>query len=172
MINENLFKCMSENMFKRNLDKDIIKKLQETDLWKNHLKSDCEKENPDVFFAIRNNEIGFYHKGGRLFGYDKNGFKTHFKYASVMENTDKNYLTETELSQTKLISKFSENYKRIKENCALYSGDETKGVSEIYHKNSYLNSNANIVVLDIEVSFNPTCQPMTCICLILNELSF
>jgi len=141
-----------ENMFNRNLDNSIIDELQKSDLWNNHLKADCE--NQKVFFAIRNNEIGFYHEGGRLFGYDKtNAFKTHFKYASVMEKMVKgDYLTETELSKTKLISKFSDNYEQIKKNCALYSGDEAKGVSEIYSKNSYL-SGKKIVVLDIEVSF-------------------
>jgi len=138
--------------FNRNLDNSIIDELQKSDLWINHLKSDCK--NQEVFFAIRNNEIGFYRKGGRLFGYDEtNAFNTHFKYASVMEKAvEDNYLTETELSNSKLISKFSDNYKQIKDNCERYSGDEAKGVSEIYRKNSYL-SGKKIVVLDIEVSF-------------------
>ena len=137
--------------FERKLDQSIIDGLTKSDLWKNHLKEDCEKQ--EVFLAIRKNEIGFYHKGGKLFGFDeKSEFKTHIKYAAVIDNTDKDYLTQCELETEKLISDFSGNYKRIKENCSLYSGVEAQGVSEIYHKHSYL-SNEDIVVLDIEVSF-------------------
>ena len=49
-------------------------------------------------------------------------------------------------------SDFKTNYPRIKENCSNYSGVEALGVSQLYHKYSYL-SDSNIVVLDIEVSF-------------------
>jgi len=136
--------------FERKFGKSLNDKLKSSDLWKIHLKKDCEKQK--VFFAIRNNDIGFYHNGGRLFHFDKkNDFKTHIKYAAVIENTDKDYLTEKEL-KLKLISDFSNNYERIKENCTLYSGIEAQGISKIYHKYSYL-SNEDIVVLDIEVSF-------------------
>jgi len=138
--------------FERKLETSVIEGLKKNELWKNHLKEDCEKQ--EVFLAIRNNEIGFYHKGGRLFHFDSNnGFKTHIKFAAVIDNTDenKNYLTADELKDLKLIPNFIKKYKRIKENCKNYSGDEAKGVSEIYHKYSYL-SNENIVVLDIEIS--------------------
>ena len=74
------------------------------------------------------------------------------KYASVITPNGKDYLTETELSTYKLASDFETNYLRIKENCKNYSGIEALGVSNIYHKNSYL-SNNNVVVLDIEISF-------------------
>lgn len=74
------------------------------------------------------------------------------KYASVIDNSEIAYLTENELSKNKLITDFKNNYSRIKENCGLYSGIEALGVSEIYHKYSYLSRN-NIVVLDIEISF-------------------
>ena len=74
------------------------------------------------------------------------------KYASVIKSNGKDYLTEKELVNYKLASDFDTNYLRIKENCSNYSGVESKGVSEIYHKHSYL-SNSNVVVLDIEVSF-------------------
>ncbi|MDR2970607.1 MAG: hypothetical protein LBU83_01570 [Bacteroidales bacterium] len=141
-------------MFKRNLEKSVITELQRNPLWINHLKADCE--NGVVFFAIRKDEIGFYHNGGRLFKFDKNGFSTHVKYASVISETDKDYLTETKLKNKDydLISDFSENYDRIKENCGLYSGVEALGVSEIYNKHSYLSYPKNeIVVLDIEIAF-------------------
>ena len=136
--------------FERKLEKSLINKLKNSDLWQKKLKDDCEGQN--LFLAVRNNDIGFYHNGGKLFGFDINEFKTHIKYASVIDNADTYYLTEKELSTKKLISDFKGNYVRIKENCKLYSGVEAQGVSEIYHKYSYL-SNENIVVLDIEISF-------------------
>jgi len=141
-------------MFKRNLDKSVIIELQANELWKKYLKVDCEKQ--EVFFAIRpNNEIGFYHKGGRLFSFDeKNKFRTHFKYASVINETNKDYLTEVELKDYKLISDFCENYSRIKENCKHYSGVEDTGISEVYRKHSFFSyPSNNIIVLDIEVAF-------------------
>lgn len=136
--------------FERKLEKSVIDEFIKSNLWVNCLEDDCKKQN--IFLAIRNNSIGIYHKGGRLFGFDKNVFKTHLKYASVIDNSDKDYLTEIELSKKNLISDFTNNYQGIKENCNLYSGIEAKGVSEIYHKYSYL-SNVRIVVLDIEISF-------------------
>jgi len=135
---------------KRVLKKSINDKLVKNNLWLNKLKKDCR--NQSVFFTIRNNQIDFYHKGGRLFCFDNSGFKTHLKYASVITPKRKDYLTETELSTYKLASNFEANYSRIKENCKKYSGIEALGVSNIYHKNSYL-SNNNVVVLDIEISF-------------------
>jgi hypothetical protein len=112
----------------RNLSVELIESLKATDLWKKHLEKDCLSQN--VFLAIRNNYIDFYHKGGRLFEFGKNGFKTHTKYASVIDNNG-DYLTEAELSKCKIIPDFCENYPRIKENCALYSGVEAAGVSTI-----------------------------------------
>ena len=136
--------------FERKLEKSLIDRLKNSDLWKIHLKEDCIKQN--IFLTVRNNDIGFYHKGGNLFCFDENEFKTHIKYASVIEDTKKAYLTENQLESMKLICNFQGNYTRIKENCSLYSGIEAQGVSEIYHKYSYL-SNEKVVVLDIEVSF-------------------
>jgi len=136
--------------FERKLEKSLIDKLKNSDLWQKPLKEDCEEQN--VFFAVRNNDIGLYYKGGKLFGFDINEFKTHIKYASVIDNADTYYLTEKELATKKLISDFKGNYDRIKDNCKLYSGIEAQGVSEIYHKYSYL-SDENVVVLDIEISF-------------------
>ena len=136
--------------FERKLEKSLIDKLKNSDFWQNYLKEDCKRQN--LFLAVRNNTIGLYHKGGKLFGFDINEFKTHIKYASVIDNADTDYLTEKELSTKKLISDFKRDYARIKENCKLYSGIEAQGVSEIYHNYSYL-SNENIIVLDIEISF-------------------
>ena len=76
----------------------------------------------------------------------------HLKYAAVIDDDKNNYLTESQLNNYSLITNFNANYQRIKENCGNYSGVEASGVSEIYHKHSYL-AKSNIVVLDIEVSF-------------------
>lgn len=135
---------------KRNLKKSIKKDLLKSDLWRKNIENECINEN--VFCAIRNNIVDFYYKGGRLFKYDKNGFKTHIKYASVIKSKGKSYLGESDLKNFNLASDFDQNYERIKENCKNYSGLEALGISEIYHKKSYLTTN-NIVVLDIEVSF-------------------
>ncbi len=135
---------------KRRLNKEIENNFINSKLWCNKISRDSKKQN--IFLTIRDNKIDIYHKGGRLFTYDSNGFKTHLKYASVITPTGKDYLTESELYKYKLSSDFESNYTRIKENCANYSGIEAQGVSDLYHKYSYL-SNNNIVVLDIEISF-------------------
>lgn len=135
---------------KRKLEPKLKTDLINSSLWKNELLNDCKFQK--VFLAIRDNKVGFYHKGGLLFCFDKNGYKTHLKYAAVIQSNGKDYLTEAELTGHKLSSDFESNYSRIKENCSKYSGVEDLGVSEIYHKNSYLSDN-DIVVLDIEVSF-------------------
>jgi hypothetical protein len=137
-------------MFKRKLDKAIIDILKQDILWSEKIKKDCSRQK--VFLTIRDNLIDFYHKGGRLFSFGRQGFKTHLKYASVISTNGKDYLTESELSDYKLAADFKSNYHRIKENCSNYSGIEAAGVSALYHKHSYLSDN-NIVVLDIEVSF-------------------
>lgn len=137
---------------KRILDNTITKSLLGSDLWTDKIKNDCLNQN--VFFTIRDNRIDLYHKGGKLFGFDSNGYKTHIKFAAVISKDKNNYLTEKELSNPKYLfaTDFKKNYKRIKENCKHYSGLEALGVSELYHKYSYL-SNSEIIVLDIEVSF-------------------
>jgi len=137
-------------MFKRNLDKAIVDNLKMNILWSEKIEKDCNRQK--VFLAIRDNLIDFYHKGGRLFSFERQGFKTHLKYASVISTNGKDYLTESELSDYKLAVDFKSNYHRIKENCSNYSGIEAAGVSALYHKHSYLSDN-NIMVLDIEVSF-------------------
>ncbi|MBC8200293.1 MAG: hypothetical protein H8E80_09685 [Desulfobacteraceae bacterium] len=135
---------------KRRLENIIEEKLIASSLWRNEIERDCKNQN--VFLAIRDNRFDLYHNGGKLFSYDLIGFKTHLKYASVITESEKDYLTESELSAYKLASNFENNYQRIKENCSNYSGIEAFGVSELYHRHSYL-SNSNIIVLDIEVSF-------------------
>lgn len=137
---------------KRKLEQTIAREFLKSSLWLNKIKKDCLSQK--VFLTIRDNRIDLYYKGGLLFCYDKNGFKTHVKYASVItaDADGKDYLTESQLSSFKLASDFESNYIRIKENCSNYSGIEACGVSDLYHKHSYL-SDCSVVVLDIEVSF-------------------
>ncbi len=137
---------------KRKLDKSIMTNFVKSSLWQNKIESDCIARRESVFLAIRNNKIGLYHKGGLLFSYDKDGYKTHIKYAAVIGSNGKNYVSEKEILNHKLITDFESGYNRIKENCFMYSGVEAAGVSEIYHRHSYMSGN-DIVVLDIEVSF-------------------
>lgn len=135
----------------RTIKPSILQDLINTSLWKNKLYDDCLNQN--VFFAIRRNRVDFYHKGGLLFKYEFNEFKTHIKYAAVINKDDEtNYLSQSQLSSIKLATDFETNYERIKENCSKYSGVEATGVSEIYHEHSFL-SNSNTIVLDIEVAF-------------------
>lgn len=107
----------------------------------------------DVFPAVRNNRIDFYHKGGKLFSYDRrNGFTTHHKYASVIRSNKKSpYVTDANLQA---ISSFVEGYERIKENCSLYSGAEAQGIAQVYGRYSCAKRarEHHVVVLDIEVS--------------------
>lgn len=138
---------------KRNLDIIIESYLTTSSLWNTLLKGDCQSQK--VFFTIRGNRIDLYYKGGRLFCFDKTEYKTHKKYASIIEHdiVMRDYLTESQLSNFKLAIDFETNYGRIKENCSKYSGIEAKGVSDLYHKHSFLSQKDNVVVLDIEVSF-------------------
>ena len=131
----------------------LVEALKEQNLWKNKLKEDCVSQK--VFLAIRDSKIDFYHKGGRLFSFDGKDFRTHVKYAAVIDprgEKELDYLAAKDLSEYKLISDFEVQYTRIKENCSKYSGVEALGVSEVYHRHSYW-SESDVVVLDIEASF-------------------
>jgi hypothetical protein len=104
-------------------------------------------------FLLYENIIStFIIKVAGCFQYDKNGFKTHIKFASVLTDPKKSYLNESELKKYKFDETFYENYPRIKENCANYSGVEAIGVSHLYQQYSYLLPEKDIVVLDIELS--------------------
>jgi hypothetical protein len=113
-------------------------------------------KNGEVFSAIRNESIDFYHKGGKLFGFDKSGFYTHKKYAGLFDTASrkyKNYVSADEIMKYHGITDMREIYQRVKEYCSLYSGVEASGVSNIYESYSNINSKEGIVVLDIEIAF-------------------
>jgi hypothetical protein len=138
--------------FKRAISDDLLAALLASNLFDQRLKPDI-MDSFEVFPAFRNNSIGFYHRGGRLFEFNKDGFRTHVKYASVLDGYNKDYICAPNLqANAHLIKNFEDGYKRIKENCALFAGVESSGVSKIYERSSYLNTNEDIVVLDVEVS--------------------
>ena len=136
--------------FRREIDKKIIDALRDSDLFKNHLKKDIKKG--EIFPAIRINSIDFYYCGGRLFSFDKDGFKTHVKYASVYDY-NQNYVNENNLKNMKPIEGFSESYDRIKENCKKYTSVEPYGVSKLYKFSPFISKQNKVVLLDIEISF-------------------
>ncbi|MEN6617251.1 MAG: hypothetical protein ABFD12_11890 [Syntrophorhabdus sp.] len=163
----------TRSIFRRVFADEIDLQSQGNRLLYDLLKNDIVSGN--VFPAIRNRYIDFYYKGGRLFEYRQGEFKTHIKYASVLTlpkgkstqanaDGDENYLTAKDFQNLQYISDFAGGYKRIKENCSLYSGDEAAGVASIYSQYSYANKHkragganngrSNVVVLDIEIAFD------------------
>ena len=134
--------------FKRSFSNELINILKSEHLYQ-FLLEDIKKG--IVFPCIREERIDFYHKGGKLFQYDKHGFKTHIKYASVIERNNKNYLTQDQLKNCVLISDFTKGYTRIKENCKNFSGVEGTGVSDIFQKHSYAKA-SGVIMLDKEVA--------------------
>ena len=137
-------------VFRRIFDTELIDKLKLDKLFIEKLLPDIK--NGVVFPAIRTSYIDFYYKGGRLFLFDKNGFKTHIKYASVFSDTNNSYLYEGDLKNYKFNDNFYDIYGRIKENCANHAGLESIGVSDLCRQFSYVFSEMDIVVLDIELS--------------------
>lgn len=136
--------------FTRGASGQLIAKLQSDPLFTSKIYNDCLTGN--VFMAIRSEVIDFYYKGGRLFEFDKKeGFKTHIKYAAVIDHNE-DYVSQRTLSSLAINPDFISHYDRIKENCSKYSGIEANGVSDLYMKNSYL-CGKDIVILDIEASF-------------------
>ena len=132
--------------FERKLSEEIIAKLTQEQLYSKCLLPDIKDGN--VFPAIRKDKITFYYKGGSLFSYDGDGFKTNIKFASVFKISgakDEIYINEQDLSNVEKINDFIEGYDRIKENCALYSGVEAIGVSEVCRKYSYFEDDNEIV---------------------------
>lgn len=136
-------------MFRRSFNDELIEQLLKSDLYVHRISKDIRTG--DVFPAIRTERMDFYHKGGKLFTFDKDGFKTHIKYASVYKSKD-DYVSESKIMGLERITSFVDGYARIKENCSLYSGSESAGVADIYSRYSYVISRSSAVVLDIEVS--------------------
>jgi len=137
-------------MFKRDIHEEIIKQLQKSDIYQKKILKDIKTG--VILPCIRDERIDFYYGGGNLFTFDKKGFATHIKYASVYKYKGKDpYVSESEIQKMEKITSFLDGYERIKENCSLYAGDEAISISDIYRRYSYILPR-NIVVLDIEIS--------------------
>jgi len=148
---------MKGEIINRFVKQSIFDELLTTTLYKTHLKNDIEKGH--VYPALRKDEIDFYYRGGKLFGYDKKGFSTHIKYASVIRsNRGGEYISESELKNNGIITldDFDKEYIRIQENCERYAFDEDIGISTLYHNFSITNKKSNVIVLDIEISLEKT----------------
>jgi hypothetical protein len=137
--------------FSRDIEDEVITNLKATDLWRKRLAKDCQERN--VFLAIRDGYISFYHKGGGLFEFRNKGFSTNVKYSVVLTDKPDGYIYEEYLSKAELIQNFHAGYDKIMENCKQYSKkSEAEGVSRIYHKYPYNSEKNNVVVLDIEIT--------------------
>jgi len=137
-------------LFQRYLDTQTIQSLSANELFRERLHPDILAGK--VFCAIRGGYVDFYYRGGRLFHYQKE-FSTHKKYASVIQSQS-DYISESDFDRNiRLIRDFTEGYEQIKQNCSLYAGEEANGVSAVYHANSFVKQEQDIIVLDIEASF-------------------
>ena len=155
--------------FARYFSEEDIEALKQEPLFTQFLMPDIVRKQDVkkvVFPAVRQGRIDFYHRGGKVFSYSRRGgFSTHQKYASVLPcSQKKHYVTEADLQAIPRIKSFTDQiegereslvYERIKENCALYAGDEAESVSRLYNRYSCAKKKQEheIVVLDIEVSF-------------------
>ena len=136
------------NEFKRFLHKqEIINQIKDDELFKEKLLDDIKTG--EIFTAIRQNEIDFYHYNSLLFKYDGE-FKTHPKYAFVPSDYGKEYVNNGK--KVGEVVDFYEGYINIKERAKLYSSVESIGVHNICKKGNIV-SNSNYIVLDIEVAF-------------------
>ena len=141
--------------FNRSVSVAVLDALRRQPLFKKKLLPDIHHRDwkKRVFPAVRPGRFDFYYRGGRLFEFDGQHFRTHIKYASVAEAAG-DYVTEADLTDGKvtLLPDFVRGYERIKENCGLYAGVEAQGVSDVYASSSYACCPDDVVVLDIEVS--------------------
>ena len=140
-------------MFIREVSEKNIASLQKSDLFRNKLSQDIKTGK--VFPAIRKERIDFYYKGGKLFSFNNTGLLTQIKYATTPEDNIKNYITEEKFSKScgRFIKDFEKDYDKIKNNCALYSkGSESACASYLYSKYSFVKAEAEVMVLDIEIS--------------------
>ncbi len=111
----------------------------------------------DVFPAIRNNQLDFYHCG-KLFSFESSKFITHYKYIpGINDSRGIDYLHENKLAGYLRSVTFKDGYCRIKELCKLYAGEEATQVSKLYkHFRELFKSSSlpDIIPLDIEICFH------------------
>lgn len=143
--------------FRRKVADSLIENIKKEPLFTECLLPDIQigRGRPCVFPAIRNGRIDFYHAGGKLFSYREGaGFSTHVKYATVLTGITGDYVTELKLKQAQLIQDFRSGYKSIKANCARYAGIEAAGVAGLCARSWFTHADADVVALDLEVSFS------------------
>ena len=68
--------------FSRAINEKTVENLLNDKLWNEKLKNDCLAG--EVFMALRDNYISFYHEGGNLFNYT-NKFETHIKHVALLD---------------------------------------------------------------------------------------
>lgn len=139
--------------FIRDLSDTLIDKLKKEPLFTNRLLPDIKEGEKAVFPAIRNGSVAFYYKGGGIFTYSKDGFKTHIKYGFNPSNYDTKYIREKDIDRISVCHSFEEGYKSIKEHCEKYGGVEAETVSNLYSC-SGANPDKNVILLDTEICFD------------------
>lgn len=133
----------------RTVSEELINDLKTKYLYKEKLLPDIKKG--EIFPAIRENKVAFYYKNQRLFVYDKNGFKTHIKYALTKRATE-DYYTEDDLKKCSFNEfNFEEEYDAMKKLSSKYAGEEGIGVSMLYKHNFFKSPESDYYLLDIEV---------------------
>lgn len=142
--------------FVRKFDGELVKKLQETQLFQ-LLLEDIKKG--EVFPCIRNNLIAFYYKGSLLFKYDKNGFHTHYKFL-INNDKEKPYVsgdgtTDSKIDvQNMIIDNFVDGYKSIKQSIGIYAKPEAEFTSGFYCKSFFSEEcKGDRILIDIEAAF-------------------
>ncbi len=149
--------------FDRYLPDKLIGRLQAEPLFKEQLRPDIARSACEmragarrVFPAIREDRVDFYYRGGKLFSYDDTGFRTNLKYTASFANVHelRPEIHESDLVKLVPIRDFRSGYGSIKSLCALYAGDEARGMAELYGRHSFAIGKARFVVLDLEASFD------------------
>lgn len=116
-------------IFERKLEKTAIENLISTSLWKTYLENDCKNQN--IFLAVRNNSIGFYHKEGKLFSFETRGSKctsidAFVKFNKIGIGIEWKY-TETDFDTTKAKDywkqRYIKRYKPLLENSNIIESD-------------------------------------------------
>ena len=138
--------------FVRALSPFLVGRLKAEPLFSDKLLPDMSKRKDAVFPAIRNDYVSFYYKGGGLFTYSKDGFKTHKKYAIAPENLSQNYIAESDLPNIVIKQSYTDAYDDVKDRCKAYGTLEASYVSELYGYSGL--SKSPVILLDTEIAFS------------------
>lgn len=107
-----------------------IAQLTETDFFQSCLLPDIRTG--DVFPAIRNQKIDFYHLGQKLCSYYPNhGFCSNIAYLSAFQNRPSGEVFEQDYGALQLCSSFERAYSQMKDNIRLYKQPESSETFEL-----------------------------------------